>query len=247
MSANEIKRPEYFYGAKLNESNAQSHATRTAESECQYMLPLLHETVTSNPTLKLLDVGCGPGSITISLARYFPDGHATGVDLSDEVLEKARTAAKDLGVANVTFQSADVYALPFADESFDVVHTSQAVAHFHQHVDAIKELKRVVKKGGLLCMREVDLYNIRFYPDWPVLSESLQGMIKLHERKGAYADAGRRLKAWTVEAGVPRENITYTAGTSTYSTPKQKQGFNGMRIYSGAVADGAVEHGFATR
>jgi ubiquinone/menaquinone biosynthesis C-methylase UbiE len=109
------------------------------------MLPTLQRMVTGIPDLKLLDVGCGPGSIATSLARYMPSDQLVGVDVSEAVLEKARQAVKDEGVENVEFQTADAYELPLEGEIFDVIHTHQAVCHFHDHVRTIKEMLRVLR------------------------------------------------------------------------------------------------------
>ena len=244
---NEEEKHEYFFGLKPDEGVVKAHASRSAENQCQYMLPTLQRMVAAKPDLKLLDVGCGPGSITSSLARYVPDGQLVGVDVSDTVLEKARQAVKDEGVKNVEFQAADVYELPFEDESFDVIHTHQAVCHFHDHVRAIKEMLRVLRKGGVLCMREADLYTMRFWPQNPILDECNRSIIAIQERKGGAPDAGRQLKAWTVQAGFPRDNIVATAGTWCYSTPEQRRDFNGMRLFGGQTGDKAVELGVLTR
>ena len=180
MSSQEPPNADYFFGFKPNESVVKSHMVRTAENQCQYMLPTLQRMVAAKPNLKLWDVGCGPGSITTSLARYLPNGDLVGVDKSEDVLEKARQLAKEEQLHNLTFQSADVYALPFDDETFDVVHTHQAVVHFHQHVKAIRELLRVLKTCGVLCMRECDLYFIEILP-------RLSGTGRLHS--SSHSDA----------------------------------------------------------
>lgn len=238
---------KYFYSLKPVEDVMKSHGTRTAENQCQYMLPTLQRMAEARPNLRLLDAGCGPGSITISLAKYVPSGHIIGIDLSEAVLEKAQQATKDAGVTNVSFQRAGVYELPFQDESFDVIHTHQAVAHFKEHVRAIKELLRVLRPGGILCMREGDLATARFYPDTPLLEECFRSLAVVHEASGGYADAGRQLRKWTLEAGVPRERIKHTAGTWCYATLEQRKEFDGARIFKGSGGEKAVELGVVTK
>jgi SAM-dependent methyltransferase len=247
MSQTDEERYNYFFSLKPTDGTVKSHSSRSAENQCQYMLPTLKRMVEAKHDLKLLDVGCGPGSITISLAKYLPWGKAVGVDVSEVVLEKARAAASDEGVHNVEFRPADVYQLPFEDETFDVINTHQAVAHFHDHVRAIKEMLRVLRPGGILCMREGDLYTIRFWPDSPLLDECFDKIRTMHASKGGAADAGRHLKAWTVQAGIPRENILATAGTWCYHTPQQRRDFDGARLFKGASGEKAVEAGILTR
>ncbi|KAK4541855.1 hypothetical protein LTR36_007387 [Oleoguttula mirabilis] len=246
------EKARYFQGLKPQEDTVKGHGIRTAEGECQYMLPSFQQKIAANPKLRLLDVGCGPGSITLGLARLMPDGEAIGFDLSDTVLAKAREDAQKQGVTNLNFVRGDVYSLPFEDGYFDVVHTHQAVAHFHEHVQAIKELVRVTKKGGgIICMREGDLHSFRCYPHHPLMEECWEMVIKCFKSNHDTAtDAGMRLKHWTVEAGVPRENITATAGSWYFHTPEGRQVYGAQwpgRITTGPFAETAVRMGFATK
>jgi ubiquinone/menaquinone biosynthesis C-methylase UbiE len=80
----------YFFGLNPVDGTIRSHSARSAGNQCQYMLPTLQRMVSTKPDLKLLDVGCGPGSITLSLAKYILSGHLVGVDVSEAVLDKAR-------------------------------------------------------------------------------------------------------------------------------------------------------------
>lgn len=251
MSEEEEKKARYLYGLKPHADHYKAHAIRTADENCQYMLPALHQKLAQNPKLKLLDVGCGPGSITVGLAKLMPEGEVVGLDLSETVLEQARQEAQKQGLTNVRFVKSDVYGLPFEDGYFDVVHTHQAVAHFHEHVRAIRELLRVTRKGGgVLCMREGDLHSVRVYPDYPLLVECWQTIIKCFESIGTDTDAGMRLKHWTVQAGVPRESVEASMGTWCYDTPEGREAYGGTwpgRVTRGALADRAVEIGAASR
>lgn len=163
------------------------------------MLPHMLKRAQEKPTLQVLDVGCGPGSITLGLAKRIPQGTVTGLDMSEDVLGKARRLADEQGASNVRFQRGDVFQLPFEDGTFDVVHTHQCIAHCRESVKAIKELVRVTRKGGIVCMREGDMRSVRFWPESPLLEESFDCLARTAEQtKNAWSDAGRRLKAWTV-------------------------------------------------
>jgi SAM-dependent methyltransferase len=247
MSGN--KQDDFYYASfKPPQAVQDAHATRTAVANCQYMLPTLLQKAAAKPDLRVLDVGCGPGSITVSLAKYIPGGHIVGVDMSDTVLAKARTLAVDQGNENVSFQTADAYTLPFEDGAFDVVHTHQTVVHLKEHSKAIAELARVTKQGGgIVCMREADMETTGFYPRNTVLEESFQKFIQVNQMQGADCDAGRRLKAWTIAAGILEESIEYSAGTFCYHTPEQRRAFDGARFWEGAMAEKAVELGVANR
>ena len=252
MSVEEETRAKYIFGLKPEKSVVASHETRRAETQCAYMLPTLDAIVQERKSrglkTRVLDVGCGPGSITIDLAKRVGDaGEVVGADLSGAVLETAKVNAEQEGVGNVRFQKADVYALPFGDGEFDVVCTHQAVAHFHDHVKAIRELIRVARKGGgVVCMREGDLYTARFWPAMPELEECFETITRVHEANGGAGDAGRKLKRWTVEAGVPRENIVATHSAWSYNTEEERKEYGAhwpARCTQGAFADRAMELG----
>ena len=109
-----------------HESVLRSHKWRTAENSAGYLLPHLA------PDAKVLDVGCGPGTITAGLADRVPRGHVTGIDAVQDILEQAREAAGDR--ENMDFAAGDVYALGYPDASFDVVHAHQVLQHLSDPV-----------------------------------------------------------------------------------------------------------------
>ena len=109
-----------------------------------------------SPGMTILDVGCGPGSITVELAQLADPGAVIGVDMNDEQFVKARSLAVERGLQNVTFQTGNAYKLPFNDESFDIVNENAMLMHLAEPVQAISEMARVLKPGGLISLR--DLY-----------------------------------------------------------------------------------------
>ena len=123
-----------------HESVLRSHTWRTVENSAAYLLPYLQS------GLDVLDVGCGPGTITLDLARRIGPGTVVGIDRSSDVLEEARRAGAR--VSNVRFESGDVYDLAYPDDSFDVVHAHQLLQHLSDPVGALREMLRVCKPGG---------------------------------------------------------------------------------------------------
>ncbi|KAF4546480.1 S-adenosyl-L-methionine-dependent methyltransferase [Lasiodiplodia theobromae] len=151
----------------------RSHSSRTARNSCPHLLPHLRR------GMRVLDVGCGPGTITTDLAAIVAGpspnsndnsggGHVIGVDYSASVLAVARAhAAERAGVSSdaVSFQQADAYALPFADGAFDVVHANQVVQHVADPVRAVREMRRVARPdGGIVALREGDA-QVWFCPE----------------------------------------------------------------------------------
>ena len=97
-----------------HESVLRSHQWRTAENSAGYLLPFLR------PGQDILDVGCGPGTITVDLARRIGTGHVVGVDNAAAVIEIARNTARESAVTQVDFAVGDVYHLDFPDATFDI-------------------------------------------------------------------------------------------------------------------------------
>lgn len=107
-----------------SQSVLQTYSWRDADNSTSYLLPYLQ------PNMSILDVGCGPGSITIDLARKVPFGHVVGVEYVSDPLDGARSLAASEGVSNVRFQVSDIHNLPFPENSFDVVHAHQVLQQY---------------------------------------------------------------------------------------------------------------------
>jgi ubiquinone/menaquinone biosynthesis C-methylase UbiE len=97
-----------------------------------------------------LDVACGPGTVVAAFASHLR--HATGLDATDAMLEQARKLAAGRGLANVSWQSGDVYALPFGAGAFDIVSCRFAFHHFEDPKRAFAEMVRVCRPGGRIVL-----------------------------------------------------------------------------------------------
>lgn len=123
-------------------------AERTAQNSAAYLLPHLR------PHFSVLDVGCGEGSITQGLSKLIASNRTVGVDTSPEVVRRAIVKAKSINIGDhVTFREADAMALPFEDDSFDVVHAHQLLQHVPDARAVLAEMYRVVRPGGLVAVR----------------------------------------------------------------------------------------------
>lgn len=192
-----------------------SHGSRTAEEAAAFLLPHL------TPGMRLLDLGCGPGSITIGLARYVAPAETIGIDQSNEGLKAARKLAADDKVGSLEFRQADVYELPFDDESFDVVYGHQIMQHLADPVAALVEARRVLRSGGYLAVRDADYQTMTHHPHDPILDRWLDGYRALARQNGGEPDAGRRLMEWVRAAGF--EHIHATVSNWLFATPEQRQ------------------------
>lgn len=114
-----------------HESVLRSHRWRTAENSAKYLLPHLR------PGLSLLDVGCGPGTLTADLARRVAPGPVVGVDAAAEAVAEARALGAEAGQDNLSFRVGDFRDVGLSPASFDVVHAHQVLQHLRDPVGAL--------------------------------------------------------------------------------------------------------------
>ncbi|MFV8132116.1 class I SAM-dependent methyltransferase [Streptomyces syringium] len=189
-----------------HESVLRSHSWRTAANSAAYLLPELR------PDMAVLDIGCGPGTITADLAARVPQGQVTGLDAAADVLERARAVARERGLDNVRFTTGDVHALDFPDGSFDVVHAHQVLQHVGDPVAALREMRRVCRPGGVVAVRDADYAAMTWYPRVPGLVDWLDLYQRVARAGGGEPDAGRLLLSWARRAGF----TDVTAGASAW-------------------------------
>src|SRR5271166_2880185 len=184
-----------IYSHGHHESVLRSHVWRTAKNSAGYLLETLR------PGMCVLDVGCGPGTITLDLAALVAPGRVIGIDISEEVLGQAEALRTERQTANAEFSTGDVYQLDFPDSSFDVVHAHQVLQHLTDPVAALRELGRVLRPDGVLAVRDGDYGAFTWWPADPLLDRWLEIYHLVTARNGAQADAGRRLLSWVRAAG----------------------------------------------
>jgi ubiquinone/menaquinone biosynthesis C-methylase UbiE len=146
--------------------------------------------------MSLLDVGCGPGNITADLAARLGDGPVVGIDLSEEVVGLAASQYPTESHPNLSFAVADAYELDFSAASFDVVYAHQVLQHLSNPVGALREMRRVLRPGGLLAVRDADYGTFVWSPDEPLLDRWLALYHDITRANHAEANAGRYLKSW---------------------------------------------------
>lgn len=143
-------------------------ARRLAETHAQFLLPHL------KPEIRLLDIGCGPGTISIGLAKAVAPGEVIAVDLGTSQIEEARKRASDAGLSNLRFQCESVYSLPFKDGEFDLVFAHAVFEHLKEPVAALREIRRVLKPGGLVALRSPDWGGFIIAPETPGLQIAIK-------------------------------------------------------------------------
>jgi ubiquinone/menaquinone biosynthesis C-methylase UbiE len=223
-------------------SVVSQHRKRTAAEAAAFLLPHL------KPGMRLLDVGCGPGSITLGLADVVRPGEVVGMDLSAEVLEVARGLAAERGVTNASFRQGDLYDLAPPDGSFDVVYAHQVLQHVPRPVEAVRRMGRLVRPGGLVAVRDSDYGTCTWSPPDRRLERWLAVYHAVAARNGGEADAGRYLHGWLHEAGFTAIALSGTTWTFPgYDTVESWASSWADRVLRSNLATKAVEYGIADR
>ncbi|MBT3554780.1 MAG: methyltransferase domain-containing protein [Chloroflexi bacterium] len=219
-----------------------AHAVRRASEAAAFVLPQLKS------PMRVLDFGCGPGTITNDLAEHLlPDGSLVGIDSSDAVIEQARNAATEKNIANVEFEVNSIYETGYESSVFDAAYAHQVLQHLSEPVRALEEVKRVLKPGGICAVREVDWGASAIWPNDERLSKFFDVYSKVAERNGGDAFAGRRLKQWFTDAGF--SDLVVTTSTWTFAEGSGLKWWGDQwadRILSSDLAKRAVEYGIAT-
>jgi ubiquinone/menaquinone biosynthesis C-methylase UbiE len=218
------------------------HARRTAETAAAFFLPFL------KPGMRLLDVGCGPGSITSGLAQRVAPGETIGIDPSADVIATARSPAGATAARNLNFEVGSIYEPRFAAGSFDAVFTHQVLQHLRHPVDALRQMQALLAPGGVLGVRVLDWGSTIFYPESEGMRRSLDIQFALRRRNGAEPNAGRHLRRWLREAGFGETRVTTSTESDTdASATRDRAEMFAERTPGSSFGDRALECGVATR
>ena len=173
------------YSHGYDDSVLNSYRSRSAANSAAYLLPHLQA------DMRLLDVGCGPGSISADFADVLAQGQVNAVDVSPESIAAAQAMyARD----NLQFETASAYALPFADASFDVVHAHQVLQHLADPERALREMVRVLKPNGILAVRDTAYNSMTWQPATPALQQWLDVYQAIATHSGGNPNIGPELQ-----------------------------------------------------
>ena len=156
----------------------------------------------------VLDCGCGPGSITLSIASLVDPGRVIGVDYDVSQIERAISAAKNSGISNAEFCTADSYALPFGDTTFDRVFSHALIEHLSEPLRAVSEMFRVLKSGGYIGVCSPDWGGFLLSPPSDVLTKAVDSYTSLQTQNGGDIHAGRKLGNHLKAAGFKAIQMT---------------------------------------
>jgi ubiquinone/menaquinone biosynthesis C-methylase UbiE len=240
MAAEAPRRELYTHGHAP--ATVRQHARRTADEAAAFLLPALR------PGMQVLDVGCGPGSITRGLAERVAPGQVVGLDLSGETLAAARAEAAARGLDNLAYQEGSVYQIPFPDAAFDAAYAHQVFQHLAEPAAALREMLRVLRPAGLIAVRDVDWGTASYWPRDPWLDRFIDMHFKTWYRNGGEPRMGQRLRALFNGAGVA--DLQITASVWCYATPEETAEWGNSyaeRLLTSPMGGRAVEYGYASQ
>jgi len=233
--------PEDTYTHGHHASVLASHRWRTVDNSAAYLIPHLVEDAV------LLDVGCGPGTITLDLAQRLNAGMVIGFDRAGDVLDAARVDAAAAGVVNVEFKVGDVYGIEADGGTYDIVHAHQVLQHLSDPVAALIEMRRVCRPDGVVAARDSDYSAMTWFPAHPGLDRWLKLYLSLARANHAEPDAGRHLRSWAMRAGFT--SVESSGSVWCYSNDAERVWWSNMwadRVVESDFATQALERGAAT-
>ncbi|HPT15987.1 MAG TPA: class I SAM-dependent methyltransferase, partial [Kiritimatiellia bacterium] len=163
------------------------------QDQAATLVDLLHADTAYPAGSRVLEAGCGVGAQTVILAAHSPQAEITSIDVSEASVAQAQQAVAAAGFANVTLRQADIFALPFAPESFDHVFLCFVLEHLARPAEALRKLLAVLKPGGTLTAIEGDHGSTFFHPDSEAARRAIRCQVELQARAGGNALIGRQL------------------------------------------------------
>jgi ubiquinone/menaquinone biosynthesis C-methylase UbiE len=193
-------------------SDVYVHGYRPRESERLHdqaatLVDLLHCDAAYPSGSTVLEVGCGVGAQTLTLARQSPHARFTSIDVSAESIAEAKRRISQAGLTNVEIRHADIFALPWRPGSFDHVFVCFVLEHLAQPVEALALLNAVLKPSGTITVIEGDHGSTYFHPESPAARAAIQCQVTLQERAGGNSLIGRQLHPLMTAAGFEKVRV----------------------------------------
>jgi len=215
---------------------------RSVESHAFHLLPHL------KPGMRVLDFGCGPGTLSVGLAKAIEPGEMHGIDVEASQIEIAQNAAEAGGHMNATFHVGNAAELPFEDGYFDVAHCHTVLMHIPDTQAVLAEVKRVLKPGGIIASRELIGASCFLEPNREEFDTAWQVFLRLLDANGGHSEMGKALKNGFIEAGFT--DIQATLSFDSFGSAEDiafLHSFIGGWFFMPEVVAAAIQYGLATQ
>jgi ubiquinone/menaquinone biosynthesis C-methylase UbiE len=195
------------------------------QDQADALVDLLHSDTAYPEGSTVLEAGCGVGAQTVTLARRSPGARIVSVDIAAESLAAARVKVEAAGLANVRFQQADIFALPFEPASFDHVFVCFVLEHLSRPREALERLKALVRPGGTVTVIEGDHGSTYFHPESAAAYDAIRCQVELQRAAGGNANIGRSLYPLLAQAGLRNVRVSPRMVYVDSSRPHLVEGF----------------------
>jgi SAM-dependent methyltransferase len=212
----------------MDESYVHGYSARESQrlfDQATTLAELLHHDTNYPACSRVLEAGCGVGAQSLLLAKNSPLASITSIDSSDESLEQAGALMREENITNMTFKRADIFDLPFEDESFDHVFICFVLEHLEDPLLALQCLRRVLKTSGSMTVIEGDHGSAYFYPPSDAANRAIQCLIDVQSGLGGNALIGRQLYPLLLQAGLNNVRVSPRMVYADASRPQLVEGF----------------------
>ncbi len=233
---------KYVHGYSDFEANRLRDQAKTLDE-------LLHHDSVFSEKSKVLEAGCGVGSQTRIIAPKNPTCEFTSIDLSEKSINNAKETIKSLGISNVLFKVDDIMNLSFLPETFDHVFVCFVLEHLSNPVQALLNLKQLIKPGGSITIIEGDHGSTFFHPNSIYAHKAIECQVELQKRHGGNASIGREIYPLLAKAGFSSINVSPRMVYVDSGKPELVEGFikNTFTAMIKGVEKEALENSLITK
>ena len=235
--------------AKAYVHGYDSRENRRLHDQANILVELLHHDTTYPAGSRILEVGCGVGSQTVTLARNSKNAYLFSIDISEDSLTKAKRVVQSAGLSNVQFIRADIFNLNIEHESFDHVFVCHVLEHLPRPDNALAILQDLIKVGGTITVIEGDHGSAYFYPDSEAAHKAIQCQVELQKQSGGNANIGREIYPLLNAAGFSSIHVSPRMVYIDSSKPGLVEGFtkNTFTAMIEGVRESSIEAGLISR
>ncbi len=228
---------DYVHGYSKTESDRLVDQANT-------LADLLHKDMQYPDGSRVLEVGCGVGAQTLMLAKNNPESQITSIDISRKSINQAKTLLKSEEIYNVQFQVADLFNLPFKEESFDDIFVCFVLEHLKDPITALESLRRIIRKNGSITVIEGDHGSCYFHPESSEAVQTWECLIECQKRLNCNPMIGREIYPLLKNSGFKNIQVSPKIVYVDSSKPDLVEGFNKKTII--AMVEGVKDQAIAS-
>jgi len=185
---------------------------RSAETHAALVLPFLRS------NFRILEVGCGPGSISIDLATPVPQGGVVAVDAEPSQVRLAKERAKELNISNIRLIVGDAASFHCEEKEFDLVFSHALFEHLTDPKKTLQHVREYLRVGGLIALRSPDWGGFVLHPETPAICSALKAYQDIQTQLGGDVHCGRKLGMYLRRAGF--KSVRLSASYEIYPAPR---------------------------